>query len=391
MRLLSAWFALGTVLFLTGCGNDSASTATFSEDRPAAMIAAIESAISNVGNGFSTSTRAVTPDPLDLFRVTTAECDTHGSPKGINQGDGKYPGVFSYCYLKIDSGDTVLGGFSTPKAVSCMFEKAGVVYDGAPHTYTIDSTITSACSLADGETPASMSVTITASAPYAVNPNFTKGAVMDIPALGLTFKVASKVTGTTLSFITHESWTKEGSTGASQGTYDTTTGKLNFESRNDRIDCATSGRCGWNRHARLAATLTPSADIKGEVQSISFAHSNIQSPPGQSGFGGHVITASGSPGGAGIKARMWQATNGASAAPTGKADYRVVGNWVETANTNCYTKTSETATTCGTGIPIFTTNTKFVMEDNEMQTEAWFASRPGAQTFTSVDVDSDIQ
>ncbi len=168
------------------------------------------------------------------------------------------------------------------------------------------------------------------------------------------------------------------------GTYDSATGQVWYESRTDRIECETESRCGWNRHTRMYGNLNGD-----DLEDLSFAYSNIQAPPGQDGFQGLIITANGDLTD-GIKPRLWQATNGSGGAPTGMAHYQTVGNWVEVSNTSCFTGSSETASTCETGLGIFTDNTKFVMDGNETQAAAWFAAQDG-QDFTAVVVNTDVQ
>ena len=383
--------ALGAVAAATtlvaGCAKTSSSS---SVGATSASVAAIQAGVQAVGRSMAASsfTLAGAVQPMN---VSAANCDAHGYPV-VNQSDGHYPGHLTYCFTSIDQGDTVIGGFDTPVMVGCLIDHLNVTYDGAPHTLTITTAIINACNagggsgLTDGTT-----VTATASAPASFNSHFSKGVVLDMSSsFGLIFKIATNLEGAKTSFLTNENWS-DGSIGTTAGTLDISTGDLWYESRVERMNCTTSGRCGWSRHTRIRAGLTMSGGLPTGLSSISFGYSNVQTTPGQSGFGGTLITAVGNLT-TGIKARLWQATNGSSGSPSGVSDYNTVSKWVETTNTNCYTHGSETAGTCGAGLAKFSTNTNFLLNTTDTHTSvaSWFGSLTG-QTFTNADIDADIQ
>jgi hypothetical protein len=221
--------------------------------------------------------------------------------------------------------------------------------------------------------------------------------------MGLTFKIATNVSGTKTSFLTQEHWagapgnnlTSGTQEGASAGAIDTSTGDLWYESRIEREGCASSSHsCGFNRHTRIHAVLTMSGTTPSGLSTISFAFGNLQYNGGdQSGDLGMLIESSGSLA-TGIKARLWEVWHGGSvgSSPTAATDYDTIGNWQEYTNTKCYTNASETSSGCGTGLPLFTTSTKFMLNTDDSHTSpaSWVASITG-QTFTNVNVDSDTQ
>lgn len=376
-KLLVATIVL---VLVSGCGSDPAA---FSSDKPSVIMDTISTAVVKTGAGLSTGSRQYRLPLVGVSaRPTSSDCDENGTPDGINQSNNNYPGYFTYCNLTVENGgDTVPGGFNTVKMVSCALEEAtgGITFDGVERTVTVSGS-SSCFEGMDDELPASFTVALTATAPFSANTNFEKGVVLAIDDLDMNFKLGANVSGTKLSFISAETG-EAGETSFTAGTYDTATETVWYEGRFDRIECPTSSRCGWNRHIRMTADLTGD-----DLNTLSFGYSNIQAPPGQSGYAGVVITASGEFA-SGIKARLWQAS-GISAI----ANYQTVANWSsEVSNTACYTSGSETATTCGTGLDKFTDNAKFVMGGNETQTTDMFAAAPAAQSFTAVDLNSDTQ
>jgi hypothetical protein len=156
------------------------------------------------------------------------------------------------------------------------------------------------------------------------------------------------------------------------------------------MGCNTNSSCGWNRHSRIYAKLQMSNQQPVGVDNISFAYSNIQTPPGQMGYAGVVVSASGALD-TGVKARLFQASNGSGGAPAGVADYDVVGNWVEVANNKCYTRDAESAGTCDAGMSLFTDNTKFLLHQNGYTSyDTWFANLTELN-FASTSLNSDTQ
>lgn len=381
------------LMALTACNkkSDDATTTgtTYSAEKPSTIMSSISSAIVATGDGMSSASGASVQGGEVRTLLAEANCDSHGQPiSSINNSLGTYPGTLTYCKIKINDGspDTVQGGFALVKNISCALENAGITFDGQARsaTLTIDSTCFTAKQITD--MGGSMTVTITASKPAAFNTYFDAGIELTVPSFG-TFKIASKVSGTKMEFATFEDQGTD-KKGATYGSLDQADGTLRYEARMERLNCSTSGSCGWNRHIKIYADLAMSGTTPTGIESISFGYSNIQSTPGQSGFGGELVTAKGDLN-SGIKSRFWAATNGSGGAPTAASQYSSVGNWVETTNTNCYTKTSDTATTCGTGAAGFTSNVNFLLYGSSYTAVAtWFTNFNGA-TNTSVDVSAD--
>ncbi len=385
MRVLTLGIIATGVSLLSSCGKTAAPAS--SPANPSSIVGAVAAGVGAIGKGMTTGRSAISSRLL-----TPAVCDAHGYPI-VNQSDGLYPGQLTYCFVKIDQGDTVIGGFTLAKSVTCMLNSAGgVTYDGVQRTVPV--TTTGCFTSSRDSVPTTMSVKVTGSAPASFNTNFQHGVIMEIVDLGLTFKIATNTTGTTSSFLTSENWTTDGRTGTTEGSIDSVTGNLWYESRVNRLNCTTSSSCGWNRHTRIYANVTMDTStppIPTGLKSVSFAYSNIQNTPGQTSLGGLFITAKGDLT-TGIKARYWQATHDGTLNnnPTAVADYGTAANWAEVANTKCFTSTSDVAGTCGTGLDKFSTNAKFVMSGNETPVATWFASAT-AQTFTAVNPDSDLQ
>jgi hypothetical protein len=95
-----------------------------------------------------------------------------------------------------------------------------------------------------------------------------------------TLKIASKVSGSSVSFITEESQ-PDGRTETRAGSLDTVSGDLRYEARVERLGSTTPGTGGWNRHVRIYASLAMSGGAPSALKSVSFAYANISSPPGQ--------------------------------------------------------------------------------------------------------------
>jgi len=369
--------AVLSIGLLFGCSGSTSSGANSN-----AVITLIANGVHAAGNAMHTST---------MNKTMTSVCDEHGYPS-VSQMDGNYPGHLAHCFMSVDTGDTVLGGFDMAIAMTCLMENAGVVYDGVARTITVDSTVAEACGLPNSKS-GTMSALVTASSPASFNANYSHGVIIDVSGtVGGIFKIASNVDGTTSSFLTSESWA-DGSIGTTAGTMDTSTGDLWYESRVERNNCETESRCGWNRHTRIKASVTLTDGVPTGMSAMSFGYSNIQFTPGQNSFGGIVVSAEGDMTD-GIKARLWQATTDgvANHNATAATDYDVVGNWVEVTNSACYTSDSETATTCGDGLALFSTNTKFLLNatDSHVSVDDWLNTITG-QTFTAVNMDEDTQ
>jgi hypothetical protein len=378
-------------LFALGCSSSggSSGSAGFSSEAPSGLLGAVASAVAEAGVGAkgsnTQSVGAITP------LISSSDCDTHGDPAGgaNSTADQRYPGYLTYCKLSVNdySPDTIQGSFTGVKGIVCAVERSGLLaFDGVARTGTMTLGLDcfTQAQLTDMGV-SSATVTITGSAPASFNSYYEKGIVLDVTGFG-TYKVGAKVTATKIEVATYEeqSATKVGTT---FGSLDFSTGILRAEARMQRIDCPDAGSCGWNRHWRVYANLAVSGTTVTDLNSISFAYSNIQAPPGQGSYGGVLVTTSGDMT-SGIKARAFTAGDGLGGAPAATSDYYTAGNWTEVANVKCYLNGSEVAATCGTGIDGFSTNAYFVLEsigNTAGTTQSDFFSNYAGATFTAVD------
>jgi hypothetical protein len=386
-RYLYLLVALGLPMYLTSCGTSSKSAAT---SQFVGAVSAIDNSISVAGASMATGAKSIT-------RITSSDCypatglQSPGYPK-VNSQDEHYPGHLTYCFLTVDAGDTVRGGFSIPKALTCLANSLSVSFDGNAHDFTVTPEMATACQLPSRDLGLrdGMAITITGSAPASFNPNYAQGIVLNVASMGLVFKMAINSSGSVNSFITNENWT-DGSIGATAGKIDSSTGDLWYESRVERNNCSTSGRCGWNRHTRIRANLAMSGTTPTDLKSLSFAYSNIQFTPGQSNLGGTLITAKGDLS-SGIKARLFNWDSSGSPSPTSN-DYSDASRWGEAPNTKCYTSITDSASTCRESIDKpSATNTKFFLNGNDSHTSVadWFTSITG-QTFSAIEMKTDNQ
>lgn len=381
------------LVLLTSCTkktDDATTSSQYSAEKPSVVMGAIQTGIKAVGSDLSSVTTASTQNGISP-QFSSSQCTSHGEPDGVSQSDASYPGLLTYCKLAINDGspDTVQGGFQIVKAVACAVENAGISFDGVAKDVTIN--VDTTCftqSQIDDMGVTSLTATVTGSSPASFNTNFSRGIVIELSAMNMTYKLGANVTSSKIEFVSMESESATKS-GATLGSLDLTTGEVRFEARMDRLNCTTSGSCGWNRHLRIYADMSMVNGDPTDIESISFGYSNISNTPGQSSLSGLLVSASGNLTD-GIKARLWQATNGSGGAPTATIQYQTVGNWVEVTNSKCYTSSSETATTCGSGIELFTTNTAFVFAGTYTSPTA-FAEAANGQTFTAVDLNSDTQ
>jgi len=114
-----------------------------------------------------------------------------------------------------------------------------------------------------------------------------------VPAFSMTYKFATKVVGTLVSYVSFESSSGEG---AFAGAFDSSNGKLWYEARMDRLDAGSSrpGNTGWSRHIRIYADVLESGsdltleDYSGIYSDVGEASSKV------AGFYGRVATAQGS-------------------------------------------------------------------------------------------------
>lgn len=390
------------VFVAVGCSKkeEAATTAggkTYSAEKPSEVMGLIKSGIATtgqkVGGSGASSTLSAKVGDVSPF-LSSSDCSTHGDPAGnISYSDATYPGKLAYCKLSIDdsSSDTIQGGFTMVKGVACAVEAAGAVYDGVSRTLTVP--FTTACftqaMLNDMGNISSLEMTVKATSPAEFNTNYARGLSIVNAANNIDFKLAANVSATSLEFLALDA-SSANETGVTTGSLNQSTGVIRFEARTERINCTTSGRCGWNRHIRLYADLTVATDgTLGDIESLSFAYSNISAPPGQTGYSGVLVTASGD-NSTGFKPRLWQATNGSSGSPAAASDYVPVANWVEVANTKCYLSGSDSATSCGAGLAKFSASSAFVLSTATHATPSSYATSLAGLTFTSVNLDSDV-
>lgn len=375
----------------TGASSGSGTT-TYNASKPAGVISAVGAAVSTAGSQLSTNGSSSLKVKNRLSHedihpmLVSGDCDSNGDPtNGVDQSNARYPGVLTYCKMTVNSGspDTIQGGFQLVKNIACALENVDMPFDGSTQTVTL--TIDTTCFTANqvSDMGGSMTINLTTSAPASFNSYYEKGIIIDATGAGMLFKIGSKVSSNKIEFITSE-YQGATKTGMTAGSLDLVSGELRYETMMDRIDCNESGSCGWNRHMRLYADMTLVDGSPADLESISFGYADIQ----KTTPGGTIVSASGDLT-TGIKARLWQATNGTSHTPAGSvSDLAVVSNWEETTNSKCYTDSSEVGTGCGAGLDLFTVNTKFAMTGGHTSPISFFGSIAG-QTFTSVSLDEE--
>jgi hypothetical protein len=405
-------------VLLIGCGKKDAApvAATTTVATPfATAIDSISTSVAAAGSGLGTSAFAPSESQmlvalesqypfLTVTPLTSALCDVHGMPVEsgtttyISQSDVRYPFIHTYCAMTISDGDTVRGSFDMVKELMCALEKGGVTFNGTEQSIAIDFTDTACWPDGGPDGATSGTLTATGTAPASFNTHFEKG-VSFIYTEGsnvLTYKVAANITSSSIEFIANESWSN-GNIGVMAGSLNKTTGALLFEKRDERIrsTCgATEGSCGWNRHTRLAATLTMSA--AGEptgLTNLSYGYADTQvkaaamGNPADTNSSGKIITSSGTLSG-GIKSRVFAASGKTT------AQLKDFSQWTESVHTGCMTGAAGindgADCTSNTGIANFTADTKFALYSTSAQLSpsAWLAAFSGFN-FTAVDIDDD--
>ncbi len=143
-------------LTAVGCGKTTTTTAT---DAVAPItvteaVGLIESGVTVAGSGLGVSSSAHLDRGLFDAKIrgvaanlelTKALCSEHGMPikpvaeggTDMNYSDARYPAIHTYCSLTVNSGDTVVGGFSMAKSLVCSLEKAGLEFAGKEQTLNI--------------------------------------------------------------------------------------------------------------------------------------------------------------------------------------------------------------------------------------------------------------
>jgi hypothetical protein len=373
-------------------------TSAYSAEKPSAIMGVVAGAVSKVGGGMASSTTLMSMGNLDLRPLFAAsDCTVHGEPAAVtNRSLPSYPGLLTYCKMTTDTNDeeSVQGVFTGVEDIACMLEHAGPTYDGVAHslTLTFDGNCFTPAKLANMEVTSGTTVvaSVTASSPAAFNTYYDRGVDIRVDVGGnhhYTFGTKVTASAVEVTFFDEDA-DRAHKTGAGAGSLDLANGILRVESRMDRIGCDQSSSCGWNRHVRLYSTMTMDGVKPKDPKEIQFLYSNVSSNTlgAQSSWDGYLVTASGDLSDTGVKPRGWTTGSGAN-----DAYVNTLANWTEnTSSTDCFTQTSQTAGTCGTGLNKMTTNAKFVMAVGSGYTipATWFAANQGLK-FTTVSADDD--
>jgi hypothetical protein len=365
-------------LLIASCGKDATSTSSSS--------GAFTTAISTVANSVATTGSGMTSTVfqsqnyyplLTATQLTSNMCGIHGEPQmpsgegggNMNNGDTRYPYVFTYCAMTVNDGDTVRGSFDLAKGLICSLEKGGLQFAGALQSITVNFSDTDCWPSGGpggGGGPTTGTLNATGTTPASFNHNFEKGVVFTFNdgSETLTFKFAANISDTSIEFIGLEDWTG-GNNGVMAGKLNKSTGELQFEKRDERIsDSCSGGSCGWNRHTRLFAHLTMSGGEPSGLQSLSYAYSDLQSDKlttnPTNGFG-QFISSEGSLS-SGINSRYFSNSTSNTSA-SGLKNHAL---WTETTNTKCMTNAGiDTAggSCTASGIDVFNQDTMFALFD----------------------------
>lgn len=337
---------------------------TISAEKPSQVMGAVQDAVVAVGYGLAAESGGQAVQGKVQGKVSSQVslvdvlCNEHAMPLDaqgdyLDTQDPDYPQRLFYCKLAQNSGspDSIPGSLQVIKAISCAVEKAGVVFDNQDHqvTVTADTSCFTQQQLNDmgiGQ----MVATIRASKPAFFNSYYDTGISITTAEFG-TYKLAAKVSGTTIEFLTHEdqSAVSANKSGAFAASLDILTGKLRFESRSDRFLCAEPSSCGWSRHERILATIAMSnGQITGvsNIEGIASDIYDVQIENGIGQYAARIATIKGNLN-QGLKTRYYHV-----ASPTNN-DLGDNSKYVEVVNNRCHTYVSDTAD-CGanTGIQL---------------------------------------
>ncbi|AFY01546.1 hypothetical protein [Bdellovibrio bacteriovorus] len=317
-----------------------------SSDKPSTVMGAVQGVIVEVGNGLvadGQSAQSVQGKIQALSNVNDL-CNEHAMPLdeqgGYMDSQGPdYPSRLFYCKLAQNSGspDSIPGSFQQIKAISCMLEKAGLVFDNQDRQVhlTPDTSCFTAQQLADMNIQA-MTVTVRASKPAFFNTYYDSGVSLTIPDMG-TYRIAAKLSGTKMEFLTHDDQSaySPNKSGTYAASFDVLTGELKYESRGDRFQCSENSSCGWSRHDRLLAQV---GMTNGEITSVS----KIEAIAGEiytdhnNAYSARVSTIKGSLA-SGLKARYFMVNTNTS------NDLGDATKYSEVVNNRCYTHASDQA------------------------------------------------
>ncbi|MFV3409652.1 hypothetical protein ACNH6C_13650 [Bdellovibrio bacteriovorus] len=367
---------------------------TVSADKPSTVVGAVQGVIVEVGNGLVSDNQGQAVQGKIQAQNVNALCNEHAMPLdeqgGYLDSQGPdYPSRLFYCKLAQNSGspDSIPGSFQQIKAISCMLEKVGIVYDDQERQVhvTPDTSCFTAQQLENMQVQA-MTVTVRASKPAFFNTYYDSGVSMTIPGMGI-YRVAAKLSGTKMEFLTQDDQTSvsPNKSGTFAASFDLLTGELKYESRGDRFQCAEQGgTCGWSRHERLLAQV---GMTNGEITSVS----KIEAIAGEiygdgNWFSARVSTIKGSLAN-GLKARYFMVNSNTS------ADLGDATKYSEVVNNRCYTHASDQADcSANPGIELpQEASFKFNLHPSTQytSTQAWVSQLTGLG-FTSVNF-NDVQ
>ena len=273
-----------------GCSSDSATT--LDPRNASTILSALAGGVVNVGAGLGGAARRKMASRGKAFRGVDDVCDEHAQVLGsvATPGDAEYPALVHYCLLAKNtySPDSVQGGYALLVNVTCAVNAAGgVTFDGTPSEKTL--AVTTDCFQQDqiDEIGSSIDVTITGTLNPTFAPHFSHGVELSIPMASMTFKYATKVTGTLSEIISVEDG--DGDTGFA-GAFDSATEKVWFETRINRFDdsCRSTRDCGWSRHFRLYGD---TSGLSSEI--VLDGYSGVYTDVQKTGLSGSMSTVSG--------------------------------------------------------------------------------------------------
>jgi hypothetical protein len=384
-----------------GSSSDSGSTSPLNAAKPSTAVTAVSAAVATAGTSMGSSGISAAFAGNSVFHPydISQDCSIHAEPERsgspLTNSDPDYAGKFMYCKLAYNTQDpeSVQGAMAQLKSISCMLENAGLLWDGASHSYTMvaDTSCWSQQQLTNmGGSGQTLTITATASMPASFNTYYERGISMTIPSLG-DMTIATNISDSKVEFTASETNAPHNKFDAYSATLDYVAGEVRYELRSDRFDdTVDSSSGGFSRHQRIYAKVTNSGTTVTGLTSISAAQVETYNGAVQGGYGGQAVTASGTTAG-GIKARYFDPN---ASSPASKADLEKASNWVETTNTRCYTSATANGLGCTTGIAIPTSSSAdsfhFALIGTHTASDTWANAR-GAWTFTVVDPGVDVQ
>lgn len=392
---------------LTACTKKADDAATepsaeeVSAEKPSTVMGVVGDVILVVGNGLvsyqANPSQKVSAKVSAQNLIADSLCNEHAwpvNPDGsyMDSQSADYPQRLFYCKLAKDSAspEAVPGALRQIKSITCAVEKAGLVYDNQPHQVNV--AMDTRCFTEEqmenmGGGNRTLAVTLRASKPAFFNSYYDTGISIITQEFG-EYRMAAKVSGTKLEFLTSEDQTanqpdKSGSFAAS---YDLVSGELRFESRSDRFLCPQVSECGWSRHDRIVATVAMAGGVITGVSNVEGISSDLYDARNGS-YSARTSTIKGDLA-TGLKARYFHVQNTNVSADLGDAS-----KYSEVVNNRCYTAASDQAN-CGanTGLDMQANGAfKFGLHPstNAILSLDWAAQLQGLQ-FNSVTMD-DVQ